>query len=225
MAQIFDQFPVMREKRANGELSMMEPADPSQLAALQLQKRRRLQELNLVHQELVEQREMGKAKRCRIPGAAAAEEENVDIPMYSTRQMQQFEGMKNAEMERLREEAQRYVAGKDEELRAKTEEAQLLLAAATAQKGEIDRLQHENGILKQGVRIQSAAVERVRGEGEERHASEREAFGRAALQAAEHIRRLEQANYALRVQLEQMAPSAPSSNGGGGGFPRWGEGY
>jgi len=68
---------------------------------------------------------------------------------------------------------------------------------------------------------QSAAVERVKGEAEARHASEREAFGRAALEAADHLRRLENANYALRVQLEQMAPSG----NGSGQLPRWGEGY
>jgi hypothetical protein len=53
-----------------------------------------------------------------------------------------------------REEAQCYVVGKDEELAGKAAEAQALLRAATAQRGEIERLQHENGILKQGVRIQ-----------------------------------------------------------------------
>jgi hypothetical protein len=46
------------------------------------------------------------------------------------------------------------VVGKDEELAGKAAEAQALLSAVTAQQGEIERLQHENGILKQGVRIQ-----------------------------------------------------------------------
>lgn len=64
-------------------------------------------------------------------------------------------------------------------------------------------------------------MERVRAEAEARHASEREAFGRAAVEAAGHLRRLESANYALRLQLEQMVPSG----NGSGQLPRWGEGY
>jgi len=61
-----------------------------------------------------------------------------------------------------REEAQRYVAGKEEELAAKTSEMQALMESSSAQKQEIERLQNENGILKQGVRIQVRAIPQTR---------------------------------------------------------------
>ena len=104
---------------------------------------------------------------------------------------------------------------------AKSAEVEAVRADMEAQKTELGRLCHENSILKQGIRIQHAAVERTRAECEHRQAEERAAFVQAGMQAAEQIRRLEQANYALRVQLEQMSPSSFDCSS----FPRWGEGH
>jgi hypothetical protein len=68
---------------------------------------------------------------------------------------------------------------------------------------------------------QHSVIERTRAECEEKQSLERAAYIQAGMETAEHIRRLEHANYTLRVQLEQMAPSSMHAPG----MPRWGEGY
>lgn len=146
----------------------------------------------------------------------------------------------------FREECQAALAQKDAA-------AADLLATSTAQRDEIERLQNENGILKQGVRIQvvikvfewdlgvslllltfffsrracsqQAALERGAADAHAAAAAagpDRAALLEAGRQAVEHIRRLEHANYALRVQLEQMSPAGHDMTSG---LPRWGEGY
>lgn len=136
--------------------------------------------------------------------------------------MMQLDQGKNAEMQKLREEVQLYAAQKDQEVAAAAAERDALRAQIAGQQGqEFERITHENHILKQGIRIQQQAVERARGEVEQRVEQERAAFAQAGVQAAEHIRQLEAQNYALRLQLEQMAPASLASDG----MPRWGEGY
>ena len=94
------------------------------------------------------------------------------------------------------------------------------LRSLSAQQGaELAKVNEENRILKQAVRVQHGQAEKLRGEIEQKHRGEIEAFINAGMQAAEHIRRLEQTNYALRAHLEQMAPSHSTDISGG---PRWG---
>jgi len=188
---------------------------------------------------------MSRSKRNRVQGQATAEEENIDVPvrtffmpvpyedrpppltyphlpqMYTPRHMMQLEHGKNAEMQRVRDEVQQYVAQKDQEVAASLVELEALRGHVTAQQGEVGRISNENRILKQGVRIQQQAAERCRAEVDERLGQERATFMQVGAQAAEHIRQLETQNYALRVQLEQMAPASVTSEG----MPRWGEGF
>ena len=86
-------------------------------------------------------------------------------------------------------------------MRAKDGEARQLQDLAEA-KQELDRLANENAILKQGVRIQAATVERARAEQQQTEEQ------RTMLAAAADIRTLEAANHGLRVQLSRCRPTA-----------------
>lgn len=131
--------------------------------------------------------------------------------------MQQFELSASTQLERLREEATSVLNRKDEEIRSKCAEVDALSRELLAHRAEIDRLGQENGVLKQGIRIQSGMVERAKHEQSE----QRTAMGQAANQAVEHIQRLERENFMLRTILHQKdTPSSASP-----GTPRWGEGF
>lgn len=146
------------------------------------------------------------------------------MQVYSARHVQQLqhqmEQAKTVEITRMGEEMQRYLADKEEEMRARCAAAEQSLAAVEGERATFARVVQENAILKQGVRAQQGAVERVRAECEGRQAAERAEFAQAGAQAAEHIRRLEHQNYTLRVQLEQLIPTSTAPE-----VPRWGEGY
>mmetsp|Transcript_5115 Transcript_5115/g.11289 ORF Transcript_5115/g.11289 Transcript_5115/m.11289 type:complete len:112 (+) Transcript_5115:523-858(+) len=109
----------------------------------------------------------------------------------------------------------------------KTDELEALRSLSAQQGTELAKVNEENRILKQAVRVQHGQTEklrgeiehRVRGEIEHKHRSEIEGFQNLGMHAAEHIRRLEATNYALRTHLEQMAPSHATDMGNG---PRWG---
>lgn len=79
----------------------------------------------------------------------------------------------------------------------------------------------QNNLTYDKYNLKHNAVERIRAESDQKVTEERASLLQAGMQAADHIRRLEQSNYALRVQLEQMAPSSSVVSG----TPRWGEGY
>jgi hypothetical protein len=130
--------------------------------------------------------------------------------------MAMMEQRATAELARVRHELQQGIDERDQALRAKDGEARQLQDLAGKQKQELDRLANENAILKQGVRIQAATVERARAEQQQ---TEEQRTMLAA--AAEHIRTLEAANHGLRVQLEQM-----QAHGGSMLSPsRWGESH
>jgi len=96
-AEVFSSSPLrgFGNKRSNGDIMPMEPFDTQQ------QKRRRgLQEINFAPSEIGDDREMSRAKRSRA--AHKCEDENMDTPIFSQRQMLQFEQGKNAEIQRLR---------------------------------------------------------------------------------------------------------------------------
>ena len=148
-----------------------------------------------------------RTNRFRILGGAAQ--------MYTLRQMQELEQFKNEEIEKMREQMQRYLVGKEAEMRAQIE-------AVSGERADYARLAHENQVLKHGIRAQQAAAERQASEAEAGRAGDRATFMRAAAEAAEHIRRLENHNYTLRLQLQQMAPASLE---GTEGRPQWGKGY
>jgi chromosome segregation ATPase len=189
--------------------------DPS-LPSHMIQKRRRFQDLNLSPENvLVDEREVGfRQKRCRQEG----DDENFDVPRYTARQMGELEQTKNQEIESLKAQMQQYMTEKEQELAQKQEETSQLHNQIEQGKAELERLNQENSVLKHGIRIQQGQVINAQAECEAKYFQERESLVKMGVEAAEHIRRLEAANYSLRVQLEQMAPSSsemPST-------PRWG---
>ena len=101
----------------------------------------------------------------------------------------------------------------------KTDELEQLRSLSAQRDAELTKVNEENRILKQAVRVQHGQAEKLRGEIEQKHRNDIQAFINAGMQAAEHIRRLEQTNYALRAHLEQMAPPHSTDMSGG---PRWG---
>eukprot|EP00613_Pedinella_sp_CCMP2098_P007804 CAMPEP_0171676174 /NCGR_PEP_ID=MMETSP0990-20121206/54266_1 /TAXON_ID=483369 /ORGANISM="non described non described, Strain CCMP2098" /LENGTH=199 /DNA_ID=CAMNT_0012262281 /DNA_START=27 /DNA_END=626 /DNA_ORIENTATION=+ len=199
----------------------MDPEEIVEEREMSRSKRNRVQGQATAEEENIDVPVRTRSKRNRVQGQATAEEENIDVPMYTPRHMMQLEQGKNAEMQRVRDEVQQYVAQKDQEVAASLVELEALRGHVTAQQGEVGRISNENRILKQGVRIQQQAAERCRAEVDERLGQERATFMQVGAQAAEHIRQLETQNYALRVQLEQMAPASVTSEG----MPRWGEGF
>jgi hypothetical protein len=120
----------------------------------------------------------------------------------------------------FREEAQVLINRKDEELRLVSSENQGLLTELLTHRAEIDRLGNENGILKQGIRIQQTLAERTRADYEQRLVEDRAVVSHAGAHAMEHIRRLESANLTLRLQLDQMLQSSSIKV-----MPHWGEGH
>ena len=139
------------------------------------------------------------------------------VQIYSQRNVAMIEQRASAEVARTRQEMQQTIEERDRLLSVKQTEVQELQALAVKQKEELDRLAGENGILKQGVRIQANLVEKAQAEKAQQHAQQSSMLSAAA----EHIRTLEAANHGLRVQLEQMA-----AHGGSMLSPsRWGESH
>eukprot|EP00615_Pteridomonas_danica_P007318 CAMPEP_0114353932 /NCGR_PEP_ID=MMETSP0101-20121206/19036_1 /TAXON_ID=38822 ORGANISM="Pteridomonas danica, Strain PT" /NCGR_SAMPLE_ID=MMETSP0101 /ASSEMBLY_ACC=CAM_ASM_000211 /LENGTH=210 /DNA_ID=CAMNT_0001495019 /DNA_START=82 /DNA_END=711 /DNA_ORIENTATION=- len=184
------------------------------LSSHMIQKRRRYQDENLSPEpeNVIEDNEdIFRQKRCRQPDGGS-----FNVPRYTQQQMDEYEQSKNQEVERMREEMQEYINQKDQEVAAANDEVVMLRSQIEQGKGELSRLTQENTVLKHGIRIQQGQVENAQAECEAKYAQERESFIKISTDAAEHIRRIEAANYSLRVQLEQMVPSndMPST-------PRW----
>lgn len=135
--------------------------------------------------------ELSRKKRQRRVGENGAQDDGpdeADVAKYSQRHVEYFEQVKQAEIARIRAEYEQFILKKEAEFRHETQQR------AAQQAGEVARLQGENKLLKRAVNIQN----------EQNQAMEQEntALKQLATQAAEHIRRLEQANYTLRVHLQ-----------------------
>lgn len=138
------------------------------------------------------------AKRYRLS------DENRDAPAYSQRQLEFLEQRKDAEAGRLRAEFAEALARKDGEIAGMTAEHVRVLEAFRVLRDEFDKAAGENKILKKAVAIQH--------DKQKQHDAQMAAFVDAAAKAAEHIKRIEQTNYALRAHL------AAAGNSPGGDF-------
>ena len=111
---------------------------------------------------------------------------------------------KDAEAGRLRAEFAEALARKDGEIAGMTAEHVRVLEAFRVLRDEFDKAAGENKILKKAVAIQH--------DKQKQHDAQMAAFVDAAAKAAEHIKRIEQTNYALRAHL------AAAGNSPGGDF-------
>ncbi|KAG6576374.1 uncharacterized protein IUM83_09024 [Phytophthora cinnamomi] len=142
--------------------------------------------------------ELSRKKRQRRvgePGGGADDgADEADVAKYSQRHVEYFEQVKQAEMARIRAEYEQLLLRKEADFQRLGQELQLAQQRAAQQAGDVARLQGENKLLKRAVAIQNQQKEDV--------ARENDALKLLATQAAEHMKRLEQANYTLRVHLQ-----------------------
>ena len=149
----------------------------------------------------------GGGKRARAPGGMNAEGENdLDAAVFTRRHLQHFEQRKEAEMAKLKEEAETVVREKEAEVAAVREEA-------GQQARQLEQALGENRILKRAVAIQDGKLRQG--------TAELEAAKRELAQGQEEMRRLMQMNYALQVRLQQTmqqggAGYMPEACGGSG---------
>lgn len=92
---------------------------------------------------------------------------------------------------------------KELELQICRRELQHALGAVHAKDRDVERLAGENRLLKRAITIQSQQKDECQ--------QENAVLRTLATQAAEHIKRLEQSNYALSVHLHTSTNTAASS--------------
>ncbi|EQC39386.1 hypothetical protein SDRG_03588 [Saprolegnia diclina VS20] len=127
-----------------------------------------------------------------------------DLPKYSQRQFEFLDQAKQAEMSRLRSEFEHIMMSKENELNDLRMERERLRHVCTEQAKEAEKIQAENKLLRRAVTIQNQQKEDA--------TQENNVLKQIATQAAEHIKRLEQTNYALRVHLQASTGSNGSAN-------------
>ncbi|CAI5744485.1 unnamed protein product [Peronospora destructor] len=120
--------------------------------------------------------------------------DDADVAKYSQRHVEYFEHLKQAEIARLKTEADQLMMKKEVDFQRLGQEFQSIQNQVNHQTNEMARLQGENRLLKHAVAIQNQQKEEV--------VQENKALKHLATQAAEHMKRLEQANYTLRVHLQ-----------------------
>ncbi|KAG7379618.1 hypothetical protein PHYPSEUDO_008345 [Phytophthora pseudosyringae] len=141
--------------------------------------------------------ELSRKRQRRGAGEANGQDEatdEADVAKYSQRHVEYFEQVKQAEIARIRAEYEQFIMKKDAEFQRLGQELQHTQERAAHQANDVARLQSENKLLKRAVAIQNQQKEEVQGENN--------ALKQLATQAAEHMKRLEQANYTLRVHLQ-----------------------
>lgn len=132
----------------------------------------------------------------------AAQAAAADAPKYSQRHVDYFEQVKQAEVARIRTEYEQYIMKREAELQRCRQELGAAHERLQQQDREVERLQGENRLLKRAITIQNQQKE------EAQHESA--VLKGLAAQAAEHIKRLEQANYTLRVHLQTSTSASVS---------------
>ncbi|KAL4165289.1 hypothetical protein KRP22_004018 [Phytophthora ramorum] len=120
--------------------------------------------------------------------------DETDVAKYSQRHVEYFEQVKQAEIARIRAEYEQFIMKKDAEFQRLGQQLQHTQERVAAQASDVARLHGENKLLKRAVAIQNQQKEEVQ--------HENSALKQLATQAAEHMKRLEQANYTLRVHLQ-----------------------
>lgn len=135
-------------------------------------------------------------------GSSSASAAAADAPKYSQRHVDYFEQVKQAEIARIRTEYEQYIMKRDAEFQRCRQELGAAHERLQHQDRELERLQGENRLLKRAITIQNQQKE------EAQHESAM--LKGLASQAAEHIKRLEQANYTLRVHLQTSTSASIS---------------
>ncbi|RMX67463.1 hypothetical protein DD238_001294 [Peronospora effusa] len=120
--------------------------------------------------------------------------DDADVAKYSQRHVEYFEHMKQAEIARIKTECDQLMMKKELDFQRLAHELQSTQNQVTCQTNEMVRLEGENRLLKRAVAIQNQQKEEV--------LQENKTLKQLATQAAEHMKRLEQANYTLRVHLQ-----------------------
>ncbi|ETV97493.1 hypothetical protein H310_09418 [Aphanomyces invadans] len=128
-------------------------------------------------------------RRC-IPQDVPCED---DLPKYTQRQFEYIEQVKISDLNRLRTECEQILLRKDKEMQEMRIALDRLRETCMGQAKEFEKIQAENKILRRAVTIQNQQKEEA--------TQENAALKQLAVQAADHIKRLEQTNYALRVHL------------------------
>jgi predicted RNase H-like nuclease (RuvC/YqgF family) len=154
---------------------------------------------------LTEPFELSRKKRQRRVDGQDEADDDADVVKYSQRHVEYFEQVKQAEIARIRAEYEQFIMKKDVEFQRLGQELGHTQERMAQQANEVNRLQGENRLLKRAVAIQNQQKEEVQ--------NENHALKQLATQTAEHMKRLEQANYTLRVHLQ-------TSNNAGLGHPQ-----
>ncbi|GAB9469491.1 hypothetical protein Gpo141_00006769 [Globisporangium polare] len=153
--------------------------------------------------------ELSRSKRYRsgleaAPSAeeTAAAEAAKDVPKYTQRHVEFFEQAKQAEIARIRAEYEQFIMKKEVDFQNVRRELQQVHEAVQAKDKELERLQSESKLLKRAITIQNQQKEECQ--------QENAVLRNLTTQAAEHIKRLEQSNYALSVHLQTSTSSSSS---------------
>lgn len=170
--------------------------------------------------------ELSRSKRYRgLEGVSATEESAAaeaakDVPKYTQRHVEYFEQAKQAEIARIRyarwsyflcegpgpgiycdssrlvcrAEYEQFILKKEGEFQNCRHELLQLHVSTESKDKDLERLNGENKLLKRAITIQNQQKEECQ--------QENTMLRNLATQAAEHIKRLEQSNYALSVHLQ-----------------------
>lgn len=146
--------------------------------------------------------ELPRMKRCRgdfAPSTGANDAMGDDDAKYTQRHVDYFEQVKQAEIARIRAEYEQFIMKKEVEFQQFRQEAARMQEHLQSQDRDLQRLQSENKLLKRAITIQNQQKEEC--------LQENAMLKTLATQAADHIKKLEQSNYALRVHLQTSTSS------------------
>ncbi|ETK92862.1 hypothetical protein F441_03969 [Phytophthora nicotianae CJ01A1] len=146
--------------------------------------------------------DLSRKRQRRGVGETSGQDEatdDADVAKYSQRHVEYFEQVKQAEIARIRAEYEQFIMKKEADFQRLGQELQQTQERVAVQANDVARLQSENKLLKRAVAIQNQQKEEVQ--------NENSALKQLATQAAEHMKRLEQANYTLRVHLQTSTSS------------------
>ncbi|KAG7401513.1 hypothetical protein PHYBOEH_000571 [Phytophthora boehmeriae] len=145
--------------------------------------------------------DISRKKRCRVGESSGADDvsDDADVAKYSQRHVEYFEQVKQAEIGRIRAEYEQLLLRKDVDFQRLRQELQHSHERGNHQDRELERLHGENKLLKRAIAIQNQQKDECQ--------QENNALKQLATQAADHIKKLEQANYTLRVHLQTSTSS------------------
>nr|CCA26138.1 conserved hypothetical protein [Albugo laibachii Nc14] len=135
-------------------------------------------------------------KRCRtIDFRSEPDDDAKSCLKYTQRQVDYFEQVKQEEISRLRTECEQFMLRKEADMQKLKPEVSKWREHALQIEKRSERYQQENKLLKRAITIQAQQKDECQ--------RENQVLKQLTAQAAEHIKRLEQSNYALRIHLEK----------------------